>query len=195
MDFEKLFALGLDRTLPKLLDPPKGQSLGLGESGIKRTSDFALGLPDWSFPRDRIPFDDNSMAIIHAYHFMEHLSGEHAIMLLEEVQRVLMPNGIFQFCIPWAKAEIAFQDLTHKSFWTESSFRMLMGNTYYDPSGIKWQLRQHYLVVAGIVERNMCLLGQLVKEPPVNQLKACVDESLVKEARRDTDNDMYRRKP
>jgi SAM-dependent methyltransferase len=171
MNFETLFGMGLDRSLPQLLDPPKGHSLGLGESGWKKTSDFTLGLPEWQFPRDPLPFANETIAIVHAYHFMEHLSGENAILLLEEVQRVLIPGGIFQFCIPWAKAEIAFQDLTHKSFWTESSFRMLMNNDYYDPTagGIKWQLRQHYLVLAGVVERNICLLGQLVKEPAPKQ--------------------------
>jgi hypothetical protein len=166
MDFESLFKLGLDRELPQLLEPPAGTSIGLGESGSKRTSDICLGLPDWVWPRDNIPAKDDSVAIVHAYHFMEHITGEDAIGLLAEVERVLMPGGIFQFCIPYAKAEIAFQDLTHKSFWTESSFRMLMQNPYYDPSnrGQPWRLRQHYLVIAGIVERNLCLLGQLVKE-------------------------------
>ena len=163
--FEELFKIGLDRSLPDLLQPPTGISVGLGESGTKRLGrDICLGLPNWQWPRDRIPCDDETVAIVHAYHFMEHISGEDAISMLAEVQRVLMPGGIFQFCIPYAHAEIAFQDLTHKSFWTESSFRMLMRNPYYAPSGHVWRLKEHYLVIAGIVQRNLCIMGQLVKE-------------------------------
>ena len=167
MNFEELFKMGLDRDLPQLLEAPEGISIGLGESGSKRLGrDLCLGLPGWHWPVDPIPAADETVAIIHAYHFFEHIPGEEAIQLLWECQRVLKVGGILQFCIPWAKAEIAFQDLTHKSFWTESSFKMLMNNPYYDPSTDErqWRLRQHYLVLAGVVERNICLLGQLVKE-------------------------------
>lgn len=167
MDFETLFKMGMDRDLPQLLDPPEGLSIGLGESGAKNHGrDLRLGLPDWSWPEDPIPADDGSAGIIHAYHFFEHLTGEQAIDMLFECQRVLKPGGILQFCMPWAKAELAFQDLTHKSFWTESSFKMLMRNPHYDPSADQkqWRLRQHYLVLAGVVERNIAVIGQLVRE-------------------------------
>lgn len=166
MQFQTLFSLGLDRELPKLLHPPQGLSFDLGASGSKvAPGAVPLGLPDWSWPRDRIPCADGQAGIVHAYHFMEHLTGEEAIDMLWEVQRVLRVGGIFQFCIPWAKAEIAHQDLTHKSFWTESSFKMLMRNPYYDPSARDklWQFREHFLLLGGIVERNICLMGQLVK--------------------------------
>lgn len=169
MNFERLFKMGLDRELPGLLEAPPGLSIGLGEnwSGKGYGDDQRLGLPNWHC-RDKIPAEDETVGIIHAYHFLEHLSGEEVIALLYEIQRVLVNDGILQFCIPWAKAEIAFQDLTHKSFWTESSFRMLMRNPYYEPipGAPKWKLHQHYLVIAGIVERNLCLLGQLVKRQP-----------------------------
>ena len=165
MNFEELFKLGMDRELPELLDPPEGISIGLGESGVKRTSDICLGLPEWRWPRDKIPAEDGSVSIIHAYHFMEHVTGEEAIELLFEIQRVLMVGGILQFTIPYYTSEIAAQDLTHKSQWTESSFRMLMRNPYYSPSSQdQWKLREHYLVIAGIVQRNVSLFGQLVKE-------------------------------
>lgn len=167
MNFETLFKMSMDRDLPQLLDPPEGLSIGLGESGKKlHGRDMSLGLPNWSWPEDPIPAEDGSVGIIHAYHFFEHLTGEQAIDMLFECQRVLKPGGILQFCMPWFKSEIASQDLTHKSFWTESTFRTLMNNPYYDPSASKkkWKMRQHYLVIAGIVERNVSLMGQLVRE-------------------------------
>ena len=170
MDFQDLFKIGLDRSLPGLFEPRIGLAFDLGASGSKVALGAApLGLPAWSFPRDPIPCGDGQASIIHAYHFMEHLSGEDAILLLKEVQRALMYGGIFQFCIPYAKAEIAFQDLTHKSFWAESSFRMLMNNPYYDPTAedFRWELQVHFQVIAGIVERNLCLMGQLIKRETI----------------------------
>jgi len=165
--FEHLFHMGMDRGLPELLSPAPGLSIGLGESpdATKRHGrDLSLGLPDWEWPRDRIPVEDETVGIVHAYHFFEHLSGEDAIEMLFEIDRVLVMGGVLQFCIPWGKSELAIQDLTHKSLWSESSFRNLF-NTYYDPKlGRELRLRQHYLVIAGIVERNLALLGQLVKE-------------------------------
>lgn len=164
--FEKLMKLGLDRELPELLQPKEGISIGLGESGRRKSAEIALGYPDWYFPRDPIPAEDNTVAIIHAYHFLEHITGEDAMKLLMEVQRVLMPGGIFQFSIPHSAAEIATIDLTHKSFWNEKSFRNLFGNGYYDATGgsFTWKLKVHYLVIAGVVDRNRCVMGQLVKE-------------------------------
>jgi hypothetical protein len=166
MDFEKLFEMGMDRKLPKLLTPPENTlSIGLGESGSKKHGHISLGLPDWEWPKNKIPAEDDSVGIIHCYHFMEHLTGEDAINLLNEVQRVLCVGGIFQFCIPYYNASMASQGLTHKSFWTEETFRVLMDNKYYDPSfgRYEWKLKQHYLVIAAIVERNTCIIGQLVK--------------------------------
>lgn len=172
MKFEDLFLTGLDRVLPNLIDDPGGISVGLGEGGASVKSSgssagnhYPLGLPSWCWPRDPIPFGDGSVSIVHCYHFIEHVSGEDAIKLLMEVQRVLKVDGVFQYCIPLANTELANQDLTHKSYWTESSFRNLMNNEWYDPSGclFEWKLRRHYQVIAGIVGRNLVLLGQLVR--------------------------------
>lgn len=165
MDFETLFKMGMDRDLPELLDPPEGLSIGLGESGAKNHGrDMSLGLPDWSWPEEPIPAKDGSAGIIHAYHFFEHLTGEQAIDMLFECQRVLKPGGVLQFCMPWAKTECALHDLTHKSWWCETSFKNLFNN-YYDPTpGRVLKFRQHYLVLAGIVERNIAVMGQLVRE-------------------------------
>lgn len=164
MDFEQLMNLSLKRSLPKLLEVvDEAPTIGLGESGVFRNGKIALGLPEWSWPRDPIPALDESIALIHAYHFFEHLTGEDAITMLAECQRVLVPGGILQFGIPLAGTELASQDLTHKSFWTESSWRMLLSNGHYSPSMISWQMSVHYQVIAGVVSRNLMLLGQLVK--------------------------------
>lgn len=168
---QDLFQIGMDRSLPPLLTPPPGLSIGLGESGLKQVgADFNLGLPEWHWPHDEVPAEDGSVAIFHAYHFFEHLSGQEAISLLAQLQRKLMIGGIIQFCIPYYKSNMAAQDLTHKSFWTEDTFKTLFRKSYYDPtaktsggSASEWELDVHFQAIMGVVERNLALVGQLVK--------------------------------
>lgn len=157
------FQLAMDRTVPEPLVPEPGLSFDLGASGTKVAPGATpLGLPDWRWPRDRIPADDNSVTCIHAYHFLEHLSGEDAIAMLREIERVLVPGGVVNFCMPYYNTSLAGHDLTHKSSWNEDTFRNLFKNDYYDMAG-EWKLRVHFVVIMGIVERNIALLGQLTK--------------------------------
>lgn len=167
-DVQTLFKVGMDRFLPDLLSPPEGHSVGLGESGTKAIgTDANLGLPGWRWPVDPIPFPDGSVGIFHAYHFFEHLTGEEAILLLKAIEKKLVPGGIVQFCIPYYSSNMAAQDLTHKSQWTEDTFKTLFRNAYYDPTanafGEEWSLQVHFQAIMGVAERNMALIGQLVK--------------------------------
>ena len=166
MNHRELAKLALDRDIGELKEV-KGFTIGIGESGTKKTSsDMNLGLPSWSFPKDKIPTNDGEVSLIHCYHFLEHLTGEQDILFLKEVQRVLEYGGIFQYGVPYYTSELAYQDLTHKSFWTESSFKMLMNNPYYDPetTGFKWELEIQSQCIVGVVGRNLMLIGQLIKK-------------------------------
>jgi hypothetical protein len=168
MEHRVLAKLALDRDIGMLKTPKSsGITIGIGESGIKKSlADIYLGLPNWNFPKNPIPATDGKVSMMHCYHFLEHLTGEDAILFLKEVQRVLMYGGIFQYGVPYYKSELAHQDLTHKSFWTESSFKMLMNNPYYDPetSGFKWELEIQSQCIIGVVGRNLMLIGQLIKK-------------------------------
>jgi SAM-dependent methyltransferase len=170
LTIQQLFKQGMDRDIPELRYIPDAVvpvggwlAFDLGASGEKVMEDCeGLGLPDWEFPRDAIPSDDNTVDVIHAYHFLEHLSGEDAIKLLREVERVLIPGGIMNICVPYYSSSMQAQDLTHKSQWCETTFQTLFENAYYDPAG-KWRLRVHTQFIMGIVERNLALFVQLVK--------------------------------
>jgi len=160
--FQDLFAFAMKRNLPSLLSV-SGPSFDLGASGkFKVPGSVALGLPDWAFPRDNIPAKDDSVAMVHCFHFLEHLKGDDAIAMLREIERVLIPGGVLNFCMPYYNSSIQAQDLTHKSFWTEESFRTIFDNHYYDMAG-SWRLKVHFQLICGIVERNMVLVGQLVR--------------------------------
>jgi hypothetical protein len=163
MQFQTLFALGMKRTLPDLI-AFEGRAFDIGASGRYIAENaIPLGLPDWSFPRDKIPANDDSVATLHCYHFLEHLSGEDAIAFLREAERVMIPNqSVFNFCIPYYGSLLSVQDLTHKSFWGEENFRTLFDNHYYSMAG-EWRLHVHFIMIAGIVQRNLALIGQIVK--------------------------------
>ena len=165
MNFQTFFALGMKRYIPDLL-APAGVSIDVGASGKYRVpgATMHIGSPDWLFPRDHLPVPDDSVAVIHAYHFLEHLSGADAVLFLREVERVLKPGGVLSFSVPYFSSSLSAQDLDHKSQWCEDTFSNLFENDTYDHFG-KWQLNVHFLMVAGIAHRNLALLGQLIKGP------------------------------
>ena len=98
MNFQRLFALGMKRHLPELVTCP-GPRYDIGASGkYVAPGAIPLGPPNWIFPRDPIPAADDSLATIHCCHFLEHLSGDNAVLFLREVERVLIPErGVMNF--------------------------------------------------------------------------------------------------
>lgn len=174
MDFQDLFLLGMKRNLSELLEFPGQASINVGSSPDDKWSIngcVALGRPaagfsknsGWVFPRDRIPYDDATVATIHCYHFLEHLSGDDAITFLREAERVMIPGkSVLNFCMPYYSSNLQAECLDHRSFWNENSFRNLFENSGYDIAG-GWKLRTHFIMIAGVVERNLCVIGQLVR--------------------------------
>ena len=109
------------------------------------------------------------MDCYHAYHFLEHLTGEDGIQLLKEVQRTLKIGGIFQYGIPLSGTVLSFQDLTHKSFWNEKTFETLFENAHgQNPEGgiyTGWKLNPIAQLIVGVVSRHLMLVGQLIRVP------------------------------
>jgi predicted SAM-dependent methyltransferase len=103
--------------------------------------------------------------LIWALHFFEHLHGDNVVLMLRECERVLRIGGLLNICVPHRLGAMAYQDLNHKSFFTEDTWRNTMENEYYgDKSQEPWRLRVWFNVIMGINERNLALLTQMVKE-------------------------------
>jgi hypothetical protein len=103
------------------------------------------------------------VATIHRYHFLGHLSGDDAVLFLREVERVLIPeSGVINFAIPYFSSVLMSQNLQHKSFWCEETFRTLFEDDTYENYGT-WRLTVHFLMIGGIVNRNLALAGQIIK--------------------------------
>jgi SAM-dependent methyltransferase len=123
-----------------------------------------LDLPEWDGQYGLLPYGDGRVDAIYAFHFFEHLSGAQAITMLRECERVLRFGGILTTVTPHRLGSMAFHDLDHKSFWSEDTWKTLLGTPWYDKNReVPWKLRLGFNMIAGLNERNLCLMSQLVK--------------------------------
>lgn len=77
------------------------------------------------------PWDDSSIEEVRAFDIIEHLPDK--LHTMNELWRVLVPNGEAELCIPSTDGRGAFQDPTHVSFWNKNSFPYYCvdGDYYY----------------------------------------------------------------
>jgi len=163
MTVQELFKLGMKRDVESILEPGPGEVLNLGAGNTEYDWATPLDLPTWDAETMQIPRADESVSAIYAFHFLEHFHGKRTIEILRECERVLVPGGLLTVVVPHRLGAMAFQDLDHKCFWTEETWKTLLGNSYYDKHG-EWKLSLRFNMIAGIAERNLCLMSQLVKD-------------------------------
>jgi glycosyltransferase involved in cell wall biosynthesis len=102
--------------------------LDLGCGPRKKSLDF-IGI-DWlHFPQvdlafdlenSSLPFDNNSVDLISARHILEHVRNY--IPFMEEIWRVLKPEGRLEISVPDYSSRTAFTDPTHLRCFTQDSF-------------------------------------------------------------------------
>ena len=162
-NFQIFFYNAMNRHIPTLnfFYSALDIELNLGAGNKKILHATPLDYPDWNADTDHIPYTDGSVSQIHAYHFLEHC--KHPVKVLQECQRVLNPGGHMNICVPYYSAAIASQDLDHKHFFTEETWKTLFSNQYYNKNKIEWKFKIGFNMICGIVERNLCLLTQLEK--------------------------------
>lgn len=163
MDINELFLLGMKRRIEPLIAPDSKQiNLGCGNSQLKDC--INLDYPEWDATCMTIPHTDAYADTIWAFHFFEHLSGSDVLKCLRECERVLKVGGTLNVVVPYFNSALAAQDLDHKSFWCEESWRTLFDNPYYNKGREqRWRFRIGTNIIIGIVERNMCLMTQLIR--------------------------------
>jgi len=66
------------------------------------------------------PWENNSIKEIILDNVLEHLND--VVKTIDELYRILQPNGKIIIRVPYAKSDWAFVDPTHKHFFTENSF-------------------------------------------------------------------------
>ncbi len=157
---QDFFRLGMKRDIPQLIPaPPNLPQINLG-GGNNPFGAKNYQLPEWT-AGERLDERDGSVGLIHAYHFFEHLDFDTVLNVLEECHRVLDPVGVLQIVVPHAMSEGTHQDLSHKTLWTDDSFRNLYKNQYYDRGELP-AFTVHAAFIMGINWRNMAVFFQLV---------------------------------
>jgi predicted SAM-dependent methyltransferase len=69
-----------------------------------------------------LPFSDSAVDQLASENFLEHIPQSEVIWLMDEMHRVLKPNGLARHLIPQAGSVIDFQDPTHLSRWCAETF-------------------------------------------------------------------------
>ena len=161
MNFNNLFKVAMDRELPKLDSSWGGAVLNLGAGNKEIQGAFPLDYPGWDADKDDIPWGDGRVDMIFAFHFLEHC--KYPVKVLQECQRVLKSGGIMNICVPYYKSQMQAHDLDHKHVFTEDTWKILFNTPYYDKNKIDWEFNIGFNLICGIVERNLCLLTQLIK--------------------------------
>ena len=164
---QDFFGVGMKRKVPGFYtDYPRGLAeLNLGAGDHFIVGAMSLDLPEWNADRDGLrAFEDGSVGLIHAYHFLEHL--EDPLAFLFEVQRVLAPGGLINIVVPYYTSQMFAHDLTHRRAFCEETWRNTFKNEFYDMAGKRgeWRFRIGFNMICGIVERNLALLTQLIRE-------------------------------
>ena len=79
-----------------------------------------------------IPFADNTFDKVYCFEVIEHIdSYDDFIFLLNEIWRVLTPDGIWHFSTPNGVGN-SFNHLTHSRAFTRDSFQILTKDLGYD---------------------------------------------------------------
>lgn len=168
MTLNELFNLGMKREIPELLDPKMGLlriNCGAGAQVIPGV--IALDVnpvsPDaivWDASA-RIPLENGSVEVIHAYHFLEHVANP--LFVLREFARVLAVGGVANIVVPYYRSAMQAQDLTHRSAFTEDTWRVAFANPFYNAPGNRTPFVVGTNVIMGVVERNLALVTQLIR--------------------------------
>lgn len=75
------------------------------------------------------PFKENTAERILMDNVLEHL--DNIVDVMQEIHRILKPKGIIEIYVPYAKSDGAFQDPTHKHYFTEKSLDYFTENSNY----------------------------------------------------------------
>ena len=74
------------------------------------------------------PFEESSIDKIYIDNTLEHLDSP--LNVMNELYRIIKPNGVVKVIVPYFRSVSAFTDPTHLHFFTVESF------SYYDPDHI-----------------------------------------------------------
>lgn len=162
---QQLINNGIKRDPGAFRQPPSvGWILNLGSGNSPIEGADNLDLPEWRAPF-LLGYGDETVAQIHMYHFLEHLSADDVLVMFRECQRVLKPGGTINLVVPHAMCPLAYQAPDHRTFWTEEGLQDTFYSAGYDTSfgGTPWKMDITWMMVVGVKWSNLCVCAQIVK--------------------------------
>ncbi len=155
-----LFNLGMIRNHPDALPDKKGLVLNLGPGEKHIAGALGLEWPGWDAETNAIPFSDNSVDMIHCYHFLEHI--QNSFWIISEIERVLRIGGHINIVVPYYTSNLFAQDLDHKTAFNENTWKNLFDKSRYVKNKVN-EMNIHFNMIMGDCEKNLALVTQLVK--------------------------------
>jgi len=113
------------------------------------------------------PWADGSIDYVRAWDIIEHLPDK--IFTMNEIWRVLRPEGTVEIAVPTTDGSGAFQDPTHVSFWNRRSFLYYeAGNPYRERFATTYGIRASFRVTFERIDRTqdgprLLILMQAIK--------------------------------
>lgn len=137
----------------------------------RKKRENALGIDCQDFPcvdlvcdcNNIIPLPDNVATEIHANDFLEHIENNRRIHIMDEIWRLLEPNGVLYSSTPSTDGRGAFQDPTHMSFWNENSFWYYTDDRYRDLYNIKAKFQVIDVHTTDKVWKEICWVKAILK--------------------------------
>lgn len=121
-----------------------------------------LEYPDWDADQP-IPAPSESVGEIASYHTLDHLSPAQVIGTLREIERVLVPGGVFTNIVPHADSQLAKECIHHQTRFMVDTWRNIFSERQYAHDG-EWNLEVGLNFIFGLAERNVVLVTQLIKK-------------------------------
>ena len=152
---KKVFERKVIKGQPIKLDLGCGHNKPKGYIGIDKDENSDADII-WDL-ENGIPYPDESVDEVRAYHILEHLSDKEKIMA--EIWRVLKPGGRLVFEVPSTKGEGAFNHPDHKSFWNKSTFyfwtqdHLLEGRPKFELEELEEINRGDFVYVRGVLRK------------------------------------------
>jgi len=112
---------------------------------------------------EKIPLPNNCADEINATDFLEHLDNNKRLHIMNEVWRMLKPNGIFYSYTPSTDGRGAFQDPTHYAFWNENSFNYYVNDEYRNALNIKPKFEVVELYTTPMAKNKVCFVKATLK--------------------------------
>lgn len=159
---QDLFKIGMSRGIPTLLEYEGGLQINIGAGTYKILHNAEpVDYPEWDANIMQLPFEDDSVDVIHCYHFLEHMKNP--VKILKDFERVLTKHGHVNIVVPYYNSHLQAKCLDHKSMFNESTWDNLFNQYSYNNGSGEWRLKVHTTFIMGVEEKNMALLTQLVK--------------------------------